>query len=86
MSIIGIDISDNNGTLDWDRIKKQIDFAMIRVGYGSNYESQDDKQAIRNIGSSTFTTFLPPSFRFRCETNRKGKDVAPMIPNSTSRK
>lgn len=49
MKIRGIDISDNNGTLDWDRVKKQIDFAMIRVGYGSNYESQDDKQAVRNM-------------------------------------
>ena len=28
MSIRGIDISDNNGTLDWDIIKEQIDFAM----------------------------------------------------------
>ena len=45
MSIRGIDISDNNGTLDWDIIKEQIDFAMVRVGYGSNYESQDDRQA-----------------------------------------
>lgn len=49
MSIRGIDISDNNGTLDWDIIKEQIDFAMVRVGYGSNYESQDDRQAIRNM-------------------------------------
>ena len=46
----GIDVSDNNGTLDWDAIKASgIEFAMIRTGYGSNYESQDDRQAIRNM-------------------------------------
>ena len=49
MSIRGVDISDNNGTLNWDIIKEQIDFAIVRVGYGSNYESQDDKQAVRNM-------------------------------------
>lgn len=49
MSIRGIDVSDNNGTLNWDVIKELIDFAIVRVGYGSNYESQDDKQAIRNM-------------------------------------
>lgn len=49
MSIRGVDISDNNGTLNWDIIKEQIDFAIVRVGYGSNYESQDDRQAARNM-------------------------------------
>lgn len=49
MSIRGIDTSDNNGTLNWDLIKEQIDYAIVRVGYGSNYESQDDKQATRNM-------------------------------------
>ena len=47
---IGIDVSDNNGVLDWDSIKASGKlFAMVRVGYGSNFESQDDKQAIRNM-------------------------------------
>lgn len=48
---IGIDVSDNNGVLDWDAIKEsgKCNFTMIRQGYGSNYASQDDKQAIRNM-------------------------------------
>ena len=29
MSIRGVDISDNNGTLNWDIIKEQIDFAIV---------------------------------------------------------
>ena len=44
-----IDVSDNNGQLDWDTIKSSIDGVIIRIGYGSDIESQDDKQAIRNM-------------------------------------
>ena len=45
-----IDVSDNNGQLDWDTIKSSIDGgAIIRIGFGSDFESQDDKQAIRNM-------------------------------------
>ena len=44
-----IDVSDNNGQLDWDTIKSSIDGAIIRIGFGSDYENQDDKQAIRNM-------------------------------------
>jgi len=46
----GIDVSEHNGILDWNTIiTNGIEFAMIRVGVGSNYESQDDKQAVRNM-------------------------------------
>lgn len=44
-----IDISSNNGTLDWDAIKEQIDGAIIRIGYGSDEPGQDDEQAERNM-------------------------------------
>lgn len=44
-----IDVSSNNGQLDWDTIKSSIDGAIIRIGYGSDIESQDDSQAIRNM-------------------------------------
>lgn len=49
MSKLGIDVSDNNGVLDWDALRSQIDFAIIRLGYGSDIEYQDDRQAIRNM-------------------------------------
>lgn len=45
----GIDVSSNNGVLDWDTIKSQIDYAIIRGGYGSDEPGQDDSQAIRNM-------------------------------------
>lgn len=38
----GIDVSKWNGAIDWDTVKPQIDFAIIRCGYGKNIESQDD--------------------------------------------
>ncbi len=44
-----IDVSEFNGTLDWDEIKGQIDGAIIRCGYGGNLVSQDDPQYARNV-------------------------------------
>ena len=32
----GIDISHVNGVIDWEKVKPQIEFAMIRAGYGNN--------------------------------------------------
>lgn len=46
----GIDVSHNNGVLDWERIKKAgIEFAIIRAGFGGDSVKQDDKQAERNM-------------------------------------
>lgn len=44
---VGIDISSWNNDVDWDKLKEQnIEFVMIRVGYG---ESDTDKKFIQNI-------------------------------------
>jgi GH25 family lysozyme M1 (1,4-beta-N-acetylmuramidase) len=44
MSLKGIDISEHNGYKDWNRLKADgVQFAMIRLGYGSDQPSQDDK-------------------------------------------
>jgi len=46
----GIDVSSNNGTLDWNAIKADgIQFAMIRIGYGNDEVDQDDAQANANM-------------------------------------
>lgn len=44
-----IDVSSNNGTINWDSVGKQIDGTIIRIGYGNDDTSQDDSQAIRNM-------------------------------------
>ena len=49
MSLKGIDVSNANGRVDWDKLKGNIDFAILRCGYGSNMVSQDDKQWAHNV-------------------------------------
>lgn len=38
----GVDVSVYQRTIDWDKAKNYIDFAIIRCGYGNNITSQDD--------------------------------------------
>lgn len=45
----GIDVSSHNGNIDWVKVKSQIDFAIIRLGYGDNVERQDDSYFIKNV-------------------------------------
>ena len=46
----GIDVSSNNGTIDWNAVKADgIDFAIIRCGYGMNQTDQDDSQWLANV-------------------------------------
>ena len=41
----GIDVSEHNGTIDWNKLKKtDVDYAIIRCGYGMNQTNQDDKK------------------------------------------
>ena len=44
----GIDVSHYQGNIDWDKVKPQIDFAILRMGLGDDIPSQDDKQFERN--------------------------------------
>lgn len=40
----GIDVSHHQGEIDWDILAPHIDFAILRIGYGANLTSQDDRQ------------------------------------------
>ena len=44
-----IDVSEHNGTINWDQVKGNIDGAILRCGYGMDMTSQDDKQWARNV-------------------------------------
>lgn len=44
-----IDVSEHNGWIDWQAVKDAGWHAIIRVGYGDDYEDQDDAYAIRNM-------------------------------------
>lgn len=46
----GVDVSSNNGDIDFEKIKRSgFDFVMIRCGYGSDIETQDDTQFQANV-------------------------------------
>ncbi len=49
----GIDVSHHQGVIDWDRVAKHIDFAILRCGYGSDLTSQDDRQWKANVEACT---------------------------------
>lgn len=44
-----IDVSEHNGTLDWEALRPKIEGVILRCGYGSDKQSQDDKQWTRNV-------------------------------------
>lgn len=45
----GIDISHHQGDIDFDSLKGNIDFAMVRTSYGSFYEDKKYKQNIKGL-------------------------------------
>ena len=49
MSKFGIDVSEHNGTINWDTVKNQINFAILRLGWIGNKNNHTlDKQFERN--------------------------------------
>ena len=50
MSYKGIDISEHNGAINFDEVVKNVDFAIIRIGYGVSYlpNQQKDKYFEKN--------------------------------------
>ena len=50
MAIKGIDVSEFQGNIDWNKVKADgVEFAILRVGFGMDTTSQDDKYIERNI-------------------------------------
>ena len=44
-----IDVSEWQGKIDWIKVKNAGYHAIIRCGYGSDYEHQDDKRFVENV-------------------------------------
>lgn len=53
MKKILIDVSEHQGVIDWEKAMYHIDGAILRCGYGSDYERQDDEQFRRNADECT---------------------------------
>ncbi|MBQ3355521.1 MAG: hypothetical protein IJG45_00175 [Oscillospiraceae bacterium] len=45
----GIDVSHHQGRIDWNTVATQIDFVILRCGYGDDSTSYDDTQWARNV-------------------------------------
>lgn len=48
-----IDVSEHQGVIDWEKVKPQIDGAILRCGYGMDQENQDDPMFKRNADECT---------------------------------
>ena len=48
MSAKGIDVSLYQGSINWEKVKPHIDFAILRIGLGDDIPSQDDAKFERN--------------------------------------
>ena len=44
-----IDVSEHQAVINWNAVKHQCDGAILRVGYGSDYPSQDDRYWVNNV-------------------------------------
>ena len=50
----GIDVSKHQGKINWEQVSSTgIDFVIIRLGFGSNYTSQDDAEFINNVNGAS---------------------------------
>lgn len=70
----GIDVSTYQGTINWDKVKNQIDFAIIRCGYGSDYTKQDDNQFARNVAECERLNIPFAVYLYSYATNTKMVD------------
>ena len=48
-----IDVSEHQGKINWEKVKPQIDGAILRCGYGMDIEKQDDTYFKRNADECT---------------------------------
>ena len=53
MKKILIDVSEYQGVIDWEKVMPHIDGAILRCGYGGDYEDQEDEQFRRNADECT---------------------------------
>ena len=56
----GCDISSHQGNIDWGKVKSQVDFAIIRLGYGDNIERPTKEDVLIE---SDLTKFLENKYR-----------------------
>lgn len=48
----GIDVSDDQGTIDWDALKGHVDFAYVQIGYGTAHGAGATKTGSKNLNAA----------------------------------
>lgn len=48
----GVDISEHNGVVDWNTLAKNVDFAILRIGWIGNNSNAIDKKFIENYNAA----------------------------------
>ena len=48
----GVDISEHNGTVDWAKVAKKVDFAILRIGWVGNTQNKMDVNFIKNYNAA----------------------------------
>lgn len=73
----GIDVSWANGSIDWTKVKKEVDFAIIRSTFGSDYPSQIDNCFIMNANGCVKNNIPFATYHFAYFVDEKtAKDEA----------
>lgn len=88
MSLKGIDVSEHNGVIDWEKVKSQIDFAIIRLGWIGNRKNHTlDNQFIRNYEECKRLNIPLGVYVFNyCTSEEKAKDGANWVLEQLSDK
>ncbi len=74
----GIDVSHYQGEINWEKVKLQIDFAILRIGLGDDIKSQDDKCFERNYAECTRLSipFAVYFFSYAVNKAKVAKEIA----------
>ena len=71
----GIDVSHYQGRINWERVKPQIDFAILRMGLGDDIPSQDDKQFERNYAECKRVGLPVGVYYYSCAVTAPQRDA-----------
>lgn len=85
-----IDVSHNNGTIQWEKVKPNIEKAIIRLGYGSDMASQDDRQFKRNVSECKrlgipFDFYIYSYAKTTSQAKSEAEHVKRLVGNDKSR-
>lgn len=74
---VGIDVSNHNGVINWAQVKAAgISYAILRVGYGDNYTSQDDTQFANNVAGCIANNIPYAVYLYSYATNLTGSSAS----------